>query len=63
MSQENVSCPEGALSMGREIKVMVADDSAIVRKIMSAILDRDLEIRVIATAHDPIFTIEEMRRA
>ena len=48
--------------MAQEIKVMVVDDSAVVRKVMSAILDRDPEIRVIGTAHDPIFAIEKMRR-
>jgi len=48
--------------MGREIKVMIVDDSAVVRKVMSAILDRDPGIRVIGTAHDPIFAIEKMRR-
>ena len=36
--------------MAKEIKVMVVDDSAVVRKIMSAILDRDPDIRVIGTA-------------
>jgi two-component system chemotaxis response regulator CheB len=34
----------------------------VVRKVMSAILDRDPGIRVIGTAHDPIFAIEKMRR-
>lgn len=48
--------------MGREIKVMVVDDSAVVRKVMSAILERDPDIRVIGTAHDPIFAIEKMRK-
>ena len=48
--------------MGREIKVMVVDDSAVVRKVMSAILDRDPEIRVIGTAPDPIFAIDKMRK-
>jgi two-component system, chemotaxis family, protein-glutamate methylesterase/glutaminase len=48
--------------MGREIKVMVVDDSAVVRKVMSAILDRDPDIRVIGTAHDPIFAIDKMRK-
>jgi two-component system chemotaxis response regulator CheB len=48
--------------MGREIKVMVVDDSAVVRKVMSTILERDPEIRVIGTAHDPLFAIEKMRR-
>ena len=48
--------------MAKEIKVMVVDDSAVVRKVMSAILDRDPEIRVIGTAPDPIFAIEKMRK-
>ncbi|MEF8712722.1 MAG: chemotaxis response regulator protein-glutamate methylesterase [Accumulibacter sp.] len=48
--------------MAREIKVMIVDDSAVVRRVMSTILERDPGIRVIATAHDPIFAIEKMRR-
>ncbi|MBK1680493.1 protein-glutamate methylesterase/protein-glutamine glutaminase [Rhodocyclus tenuis] len=48
--------------MSSEIKVMVVDDSPVVRKVMSAILDQDPGIRVIGTAHDPIFAIEKMRR-
>ena len=48
--------------MGREIKVMVVDDSAVVRKVMTALLERDPEIRVIGSAHDPIFAIEKMRK-
>ena len=48
--------------MGKEIKVMVVDDSAVVRKVMSAVLERDPDIRVIGTAPDPIFAIEKMRR-
>ena len=48
--------------MGREIRVMVVDDSAVVRKVMSAILERDPDIRVIGTAHDPIFAIDKMRK-
>ena len=48
--------------MGREIKVMVIDDSAVVRQVMSTILGRDPDVRVIGTASDPIFAIEKMRR-
>ena len=48
--------------MGKQIKVMVVDDSAVVRKVMSAVLGRDPEIHVIGTAPDPIFAIEKMRR-
>jgi two-component system, chemotaxis family, protein-glutamate methylesterase/glutaminase len=48
--------------MGKEIKVMVVDDSAVVRKVMSATLERDPDIRVIGTAPDPLFAIDKMRR-
>ena len=48
--------------MGKEIKVMVVDDSAVVRKVMSATLERDPDIRVIGTAPDPVFAIDKMRR-
>jgi two-component system chemotaxis response regulator CheB len=48
--------------MGKEIKVLVVDDSAVVRKVMSAVLERDPDIRVIGTASDPIFAIEKMRK-
>lgn len=48
--------------MAKEIKVFVVDDSAVVRKVMSTILDRDPGIRVIGSAPDPIFAIEKMRK-
>ena len=37
----------------KKIKVLVVDDSAIVRRVFSQELDRDPEIEVIATAPDP----------
>jgi two-component system, chemotaxis family, protein-glutamate methylesterase/glutaminase len=48
--------------MGKPIRVMVVDDSAVVRKVMTAVLERDPDIKVIGTAPDPIFAIEKMRR-
>jgi two-component system chemotaxis response regulator CheB len=48
--------------MAQKIKVMVVDDSAVVRKVMSGILDSDPGIEVIGTAPDPIFAIEKMRK-
>jgi two-component system chemotaxis response regulator CheB len=48
--------------MAKKIKVMVVDDSAVVRQVMSAILGRDPDIQVIGTAPDPIFAIEKMRK-
>lgn len=48
--------------MAQKIKVLVVDDSAVVRKVMSGILNADPEIEVIDTASDPIFAMEKMRR-
>lgn len=41
--------------MNPKIKVMVIDDSALVRQVVSEILTKDTSIEVIATASDPIF--------
>ena len=48
--------------MSKKIKVMVIDDSAVVRKVMTAILDRNPDIEVIGAAPDPIFAMDRMRR-
>lgn len=48
--------------MAGEIKVLVVDDSAVVRQVMSDILNREPGIRVIGTAPDPIFALERMSR-
>ena len=37
------------------IKVLIIDDSALVRETLSQILNSDTDIKVIATASDPIF--------
>lgn len=44
------------------IKVMIVDDSAVVRQVLSATLDEDAAIEVIATAQDPVFALEKMQR-
>lgn len=36
-----------------KIKVLVVDDSAVVRQILTELLDRDPEIEVVGTAADP----------
>lgn len=41
--------------MAEKIKVMIIDDSALVRQVVSEILKNDPKIEVIATAADPIF--------
>ncbi len=49
--------------MGAKIKVLIVDDSAVVRQVLSGVLEADPMIHVIATAADPIFALEKMRRA
>jgi len=43
------------------IKVLIVDDSALVRQTLSEILSSDPEIRVIATAQDPFVAAERLR--
>lgn len=45
-----------------KIKVMVVDDSAFVRQTMSAILNSDRQINVIATAADPVFAAKKISK-
>lgn len=46
----------------KRIKVMVVDDSALVRKVMTEILQSDPDIDVIAQANDPIFAMQKMEK-
>jgi two-component system chemotaxis response regulator CheB len=46
--------------MKSKIKVMLVDDSAVVRQVLTAILSKDNDIEVIASAPDPIFAMEKM---
>lgn len=43
------------------IKVLVIDDSAVVRQTMSDILNEDPDIEVIATASDPLFAVKKIK--
>ena len=47
--------------MAEKIKVMIVDDSALVRQVVSQALAADAGIQVIATASDPIFALEKMK--
>lgn len=47
----------------KKIKTLIVDDSAVVRQVLSGLLDDDPEIEVLATASDPIFAMEKMRHA
>ncbi|MBR7748233.1 protein-glutamate methylesterase/protein-glutamine glutaminase [Undibacterium baiyunense] len=46
--------------MKPKIKVMLVDDSAVVRQVLSALLTKDGSIEVIASAPDPIFAMDKM---
>jgi len=45
----------------QKIKVMIVDDSAVVRQVLSELLGDEPGIEVQATASDPIFAMEKMR--
>ena len=47
--------------MANKIKVMVVDDSALVRQVVTQAISRDPGIEVIATAQDPLFALEKMK--
>lgn len=44
------------------IKVMIVDDSAVVRQVLSAALAEDVGIEVLGTASDPVFALDKMQR-
>ncbi|GGX47112.1 protein-glutamate methylesterase/protein-glutamine glutaminase [Undibacterium squillarum] len=46
--------------MSKKIKVMLVDDSAVVRQVLAAVLAREPGIEVIGTAADPIFAMSKM---
>ncbi|OJW95061.1 chemotaxis response regulator protein-glutamate methylesterase [Thiobacillus sp. 65-1402] len=48
--------------MSKRIKVLVVDDSAVVRQVLSEVLNGDAGIEVIAVAPDPIFAQEKMKK-
>ncbi len=47
--------------MNRKIKVMVVDDSAIVRQALTKIFNSDPELEVIATASDPYSAVKKLK--
>ena len=46
----------------KKIRVMIVDDSAVVRQVLTATLEEDAEIEVIGVASDPVFAIERMSK-
>jgi two-component system chemotaxis response regulator CheB len=47
--------------MNRKIKVLIVDDSAVVRQTMESILSSDPQIEVIGTAGDPYIAVEKLK--
>jgi two-component system chemotaxis response regulator CheB len=46
----------------KTIRVMIVDDSATVRQVLSGVLSEAPDIEVVATAPDPLFALDKMRR-
>lgn len=44
-----------------KIKVFIVDDSAVVRQVVSELLNKDPGIEVVGIASDPIYASEKMR--
>lgn len=48
--------------MSKKINVLVVDDSATVRQVMTGLLSKDPDIHVMAAASDPLFAMEQMKK-
>lgn len=46
----------------KQIRVMLVDDSAVVRQVLQAVLEQEPDIKVIATASDPLFAQEKLKK-
>lgn len=46
----------------KKINVLIVDDSAVVRQVLTTLLQQDSAIEVIGAASDPIFAMEKMRK-
>ena len=46
----------------KKIKVLIIDDSALVRQVLSEILDKDVGIEVVGTASDPLVAREKIKK-
>jgi two-component system, chemotaxis family, protein-glutamate methylesterase/glutaminase len=49
--------------MKKRIKVLIVDDSAVVRQAMEGILNSDSDIEVMATASDPFYAASKIRKS
>ena len=48
--------------LGRKIRVLVVDDSALIRQLLTELLSHDPSIQVIGTAPDPYAAVEKIKR-
>ncbi|NMB36199.1 MAG: chemotaxis response regulator protein-glutamate methylesterase [Firmicutes bacterium] len=48
--------------MARPIKVLIIDDSALVRQFLSKILSLDKELEVVGTAVDPLYAVKKIKQ-
>ncbi len=46
----------------KKVRVLIVDDSAVVRQVMSATLQEDPDIQVIGAVSDPLFAIERLKK-
>lgn len=49
------------MNNGKKIKVLIVDDSSVVRQTMSAIIEETSDLTVVGTAPDPYIAVEKMR--
>ena len=50
------------MSPATSIQVLIVDDSAVVRQVLTSVLEREPGIHVMGSASDPIFAMERMNR-
>lgn len=50
------------MSASAPVKVFIVDDSAVVRQVLQAVLQRDPELKVIGAAPDPLFALQRMQQ-
>lgn len=48
--------------MAQAIRVFIVDDSAVVRQVLTGLLEQDRGIRVIGAAPDPLFALQKMEK-
>jgi len=48
--------------MKEQINVLIVDDSAVVRQVLTALLDKENDITVLGAAADPLFAMQRMKK-